>query len=77
MKVEMLITLTGTTDYGDGPVSWPQRGEVADLPAWVAGDLIAAGYARTPGKVESATVADDRESAALPPVKGRKTSTTR
>jgi hypothetical protein len=73
MKVEMLISLTGTTDYGDGPVSWPQRGEVADLPAWVAGDLIAAGYARTPGKVESAAVAtDDRESAALPPAKGRK-----
>lgn len=60
MRVKMLAGLSGTWDGND----WPARGEVADLPAAVAVDLVNAGFAEAVADVVETASAEPAEVAA-------------
>jgi hypothetical protein len=63
MRVEMLVSISGTRDG----VEWPRRGGIVDVPDVEAADLIAASLAvAAPADVETAAEpAGDVETAAL------------
>jgi len=76
VKVTMNIGIVGGWHDEDGYHEYPPRGVPADLPAAMAADLVAQGYAETPSlppKAEKATATpggEKRTSPAVPPRRG-------